>query len=152
MEKTLPLMFRARAKDMPDIICQYHKGNDGKFQSTTYRQFYEKVCYIAAGLLELGVKRTDNIGLISDNRQEWMPADFAILSIGAVDVPRGCDITTQELAFILSFTGCEYAFVENQKQVLKILSCIGDIPTLKTLISFDPVDNETEAAAASAGV
>jgi long-chain acyl-CoA synthetase len=152
MEKTLPLMLRARAKDTPDIIIQFFKDKEGKYRSITYRQFYEDVCFLAAGLLELGVKRGDRVGLIADNRQEWMLTDFAVLSAGAADVPRGGDITAQELTYILSFTECEIVFAENQKQALKILSCKQGIPSLKTLISFDPVDNETEAAAAAAGV
>ena len=152
MEQTLPLMLRTRVKNTPDIIIQYYKDKEGKYRSITYRQFYEDVCFAAAGLTELGVKRGDRVGLIADNRQEWMVADFGILSIGAADVPRGGDITVQELTYILGFTGCEVVFAENQKQVLKILSCKAELPALKTLITFDPVDSETETAAASSGV
>ena len=152
MEKTVPLMLKARAKETPDINIQYYKDKNGYFRSVTYRQFYENVCFTAAGLLELGVKRGDKLGLISDNRREWLLADLGILSIGAIDVPRGCDITTQELIYILGFTGCEIAFAENQKQVEKILSCKTELPLLRTLISFDPVDNQTDNAAFSAGV
>jgi long-chain acyl-CoA synthetase len=152
MEKTLPLMFKARAKSTPDIIIQYYKDKEGKYRSITYSQFYEVACFLAAGLMELGLKREDRVGLISDNRQEWMVSDFAILALGAIDVPRGCDITTQELTYILSFTECQIVFTENQKQVEKILSCKADIPTLKTIISYDPVSSETEAAAEAAGV
>jgi long-chain acyl-CoA synthetase len=152
MEQTLPLMLRARAKETPDIIIQYYKDKEGKYRSITYRQFYEEVCFAAAGLMELGVKRGDRVGLIADNRQEWMVTDFAILSAGAADVPRGCDITVQELTYILGFTACEIVFAENQKQAQKILSCKGELPVLKTLITFDPLDSETEAAAAAAGI
>jgi long-chain acyl-CoA synthetase len=152
MEKTLPLMLRARAKETPDIIIQFYKDKEGKYRSVTYHQFYDELCFVAAGLLELGVKRGDRVGLVADNRQEWMVTDLGILSTGAADVPRGCDITTQELTYILGNTGCEVIFAENQKQVEKILSCKTEMPALKTLISFDPVDSQTEAAASSAGV
>ena len=152
MEKTLPLMIRDRAKNTPDIIIQYYKNREGLYNSISYCQFYEEVCFLAAGLLDIGVKRGDRVGLIADNCQKWMVTDFGILSIGAADVPRGGDITTQELSYILSFTACEVVFAENQKQVKKILSCKQELPVLKTLISFEPVDGETEAAASSAGV
>ena len=152
MEQTLPLMLRTRAKESPDIIIQYYKNREGKYLSKTYRQFYEEVCFAAAGFMELGVKRGDKIGLIADNRQEWMVTDLGILSIGAIDVPRGCDITHQELVYIMGFTGCQMAVVENQKQVLKVLSCKQELPELKTLITFDPVDSETGAAIDAAGM
>ena len=152
MERTLPLMLRTRAKDSPDIVIQYYKDPSGVFRSKTYRQFYDEVCFLAGGLMELGINRGDHVGLIADNRHEWMVTDFAILSLGAADVPRGCDITVQELTFILNFTSCRLAFAENQKQVQKILSCKAELPELKILVSFDPVDKETEAEAAAAGV
>jgi len=152
MEQTLPLMLRNRVKETPDIVIQYYKDKDGKYRSKTYRQFYEEVCFLAAGLMELGVKRGDHVGLISDNRHEWMAADFGVLSIGAVDVPRGCDITVQELTYILGFTGCSVVFAEKQKQVQKILSCKAGLPAVTTIIAFDPADSETEAAAAAAGL
>jgi long-chain acyl-CoA synthetase len=152
MEATLPLMIRARAQQRPDIIIQYYKDTEGKYRSKTYRQFYEEVCHTAAGLLELGVRRGDHIGIIADNRHEWMAASLGILSIGAADVPRGSDITTQELTYILGFTGCALAFAENQKQAQKILSVKSELPLLKTLVTFDPVDSEAEAAATAAGV
>jgi long-chain acyl-CoA synthetase len=152
MEQTLPLMLKTRAKESPDIIIQYYKESSGNFRAKTYRQFYEEVRFVAAGLMELGVRRGDHVGLIADNRQEWMVTDFGILSTGAVDVPRGGDITVQELTYILGLTECAAAFAENQKQALKILSCKNDLPALKTIITFDPVDGGTEAAASAEGV
>ncbi|MDR2922383.1 MAG: long-chain fatty acid--CoA ligase [Treponema sp.] len=151
MEKTLPLMLRTRAKNSPDINIQYYKDSSGAYKAKTYRQFYEELCFVTSALMELGVQRNDRIGLIADNRQEWMAASFAIHSAGAADVPRGGDVTVQELAYILGFTECKLAFAENQKQALKIISCKQDLPALKTLITFDPVDRETEEKAAQAG-
>ncbi|GHU89522.1 long-chain-fatty-acid--CoA ligase [Spirochaetia bacterium] len=152
IEETLPLMLRARVRESPDIIIQYAKDNTGQFKTKTYQQFYDEMRFAAAGLLELGLQRGDHIGIISDNRQEWLASSFAILSIGAIDVPRGCDITEQELIYILSFAECTAAFAENQKQALKILGQKKDLPLLKTLITYDPVDAATEAVAADTGI
>jgi long-chain acyl-CoA synthetase len=152
MEKTLPLMLRTRAKDSPDINIQYYKDHSGSYKAKTYRQFYEEVCFLTSALIELGVERQDRVGLIADNRHEWMVASFAIHSAGAADVPRGGDVTVQELAYILGFTESRLVFAENQKQAQKIISCKQDLPALKTLITFDPVDNETAAKAAEAGI
>jgi len=152
MEKSLPLMLRTRAKDSPDINIQYYKDSSGRYKSKTYRQFYEEVCFLTSALMELGVEREERVGLIADNRQEWMVASFAIHSAGASDVPRGGDVTVQELTYILGFTESKLAFAENQKQALKIMSCKPDLPELKTLITFDPVDRETGEKAAEMGL
>jgi long-chain acyl-CoA synthetase len=160
MEQTLPLMLRARVRERPDIIAQYvkdkgqDKGRNGeqRFKPKSYRQFYDEICFTAAGLLELGCRRGDHIGIIADNRPEWMVTDFGILAIGAADVPRGCDATVQEISYILGLTGCAVVFAENTKQVLKLLSCKPDLPRLETLITYDPVEPAAEAAAAEAGL
>jgi long-chain acyl-CoA synthetase len=152
MEQTLPLMLRERFRTIPTVAAQYAKDAEGRFQPKTYRQFYEEIRFVASGLLDLGIKRGDRIGLISDNRQEWMVTDFAILSLGAVDVPRGCDSTEQELRYILGFTECALCFVENQKQAAKILNLRPELPLLKTLVVYETVDEPTLKAAAEAGI
>jgi long-chain acyl-CoA synthetase len=152
MEQTLPLMLRERARAIPSVVAQYAKDTAGHFQPKTYRQFYDEIRYTALGLLELDVKRRDHIGLISDNRQEWIVTDFAILSLGAADIPRGCDSTEQEIAYILGITECTLCFVENQKQILKILARRGDLPLLDRIISYDPLDEPTLMAALNARV
>jgi long-chain acyl-CoA synthetase len=152
MEQTLPLMFRARVLEQPNSIAQYAKDDTGEFKPKSYQQLYDEISYLAAGLLELGAKRGEHIGIISDNRQEWLVTDFAILSIGAADVPRGCDSTVQELAYILGFSACTLSFVENQKQVLKLLSRKADLPLLKGIITYDPLDDETALAVKAAGL
>jgi long-chain acyl-CoA synthetase len=132
------------------VVAQYAKDAEGRFQPRTYQRLYEEICFLASGLLELGAKRGDHIGLISDNRQEWLAADFAVLALGAADVPRGCDSTEQELAYILGFTECALCFVENQKQIAKLLAL--RLPLLKTLVVFDAVDEPGLTAAAEAGI
>jgi long-chain acyl-CoA synthetase len=152
MEQTLPLMLRERVRTIPTIVAQYAKDAGGAFRPKTYQQFYDEIRYAASGLLDLGVKRGDHIGIISDNRQEWMVTDFAALSIGAADVPRGCDSTEQEIAYILGFTECTLCVVENQKQIAKILARRGELPLLKTLIAYEPVDDPSLKAAEDAGI
>lgn len=152
MERTLPLVLRARAAAAPETVAQYSKDAGGVFRPTSYAQLYDEVRTLAAGLLVLGVVRGDHVGLISDNRKEWLVTDFALLSIGAADVPRGCDSTDREIAYILGFSDCRLSFVENRKQAEKILSHVGELPLLKVLVCFDPVDATLREAAAAAGV
>jgi long-chain acyl-CoA synthetase len=155
-------MLRRRAAETPDIVVQYIKeapvkrqdGQEGgqRFKPKNYRQFYDEIRFAAGGLLELGVKRGDHVGIVADNRPEWTVSDFGVLSLGAADVPRGADATAQELVYILGTTACAVVFAENQKQVKKILSIRAELPVLALLISYDPVDGETEAEAAAAGI
>jgi len=152
MERTLPLMIRAHALADPDIAAQYSKDANGVFQATSFAEFHEETKAVAAGLLELGAKRGDHIGIISDNRKEWLVTDIGVLSIGAADVPRGCDSTAAEIAYILGFSDCRISFAENRKQVEKILSRKADMPILKTIVVYDDFDSLLSSDALALGV
>ena len=64
------------------------KDSNGVFQPYLYKTFYKDVSAVGAALASGLVSRGDHIGLISDNRKEWIITDLAILGIGAADVPR----------------------------------------------------------------
>lgn len=152
MDRTIPLMLMRKAKEHPDFILQYSKDGGTEFKPVTYQEMLEDVAIMASALLEIGVKRGDRIGLISDNRKEWLVSDIAIMSIGAVDVPRGCDAIQQELSYILSWSGCKTSFLENEKQLEKILEIKKDLPELKTLILFEKPEAPMMALAEKAGL
>lgn len=152
LETTLPLLVRERVRQYPAIAAQYSKNADNVFQPRTFRDFYEDILDAAAGLLELGVKRGDHVGLISDNRAEWLKTDIAVLALGAADVPRGCDSTAAEIAYILGFSDCWISFAENRRQLEKILSKKEDLPKLTTILLFDPAREEDRRAGAEVGV
>ncbi len=137
MEKTLPLLLRSIQKQHPDTEVQLWKDHSGLFQPTTYSQFYQEVMDFAAGLQHYGVKRAHHIGLISDNRREWLIADMATLTLGAADVPRGRDAMPHELEYILGFSECALCFVENEQQLKKILALKDNLPKLKKIIMLD---------------
>jgi long-chain acyl-CoA synthetase len=152
MEQTLPKILRRNAEQYPDVPAQYSRSADGEFQPVTYAEYYRNALDFGAGLLSAGIVRGEHIGLISDNRQEWTQADMGLMSIGAADVPRGCDATERDLRYILSFADCRVVIAENGAQVQKILSIKNDLPLLDTFITFDPVGQTVLDQAASLSV
>ncbi len=152
METTLPRLIRDVSIKHPDVVAQYSRTKDGQFTPTTYKDMFKNAMDFGAGLLSLGVERGEKIGLISDNRKEWEQSDLGLLAIGAVDVPRGCDASPNDLKYILSFTECRFVISENPAQITKILNLKSDIPTLKTMICFEEPTEENFSQAKKAGV
>lgn len=152
MSDTLALMFMDRAKSHPEYIAQYSKNGSGKFIPSTYGEVLEEIASFGAGLLELGIKRGDKIGLISDNRKEWLICDLAMQGLGVADVPRGCDATEQEIAYILAFSDCAFAILENDRQIAKILSRKQEMPILKSLILIDQASVEVSKEVRAMGL
>lgn len=152
MADTIPLLFLEQVKLHPDVVAQYAKNGDGEFRPITYAQLLEDVKRFAAGLAEFGVERGDRVGLISDNRREWMVTDLAVLGLGAADVPRGCDATEGEIGYILGFSECRLSVLENEKQLGKIIAQKASLPTLRTVVLFDPPAEAKRVAAEAAGL
>ncbi|MBQ5382908.1 MAG: long-chain fatty acid--CoA ligase [Treponema sp.] len=147
MDKTLPknmaLLIKERCSRYADENLQAAKGPDGKFKYYTYSQVYESVIEFALGLKTVNVHRGSNVALISDNRREWLISDYALVCIGAADVPRGCDSMGNEIRFIVSYADCEVGIFENFRQLKKITEKEDEVPLLKTAILFDaPSDSE----------
>ncbi|EID85937.1 Long-chain acyl-CoA synthetase (AMP-forming) [Treponema sp. JC4] len=152
LPKNLPLLLKARVAECPEVYLQAAKDKNGVYQYYTYAQFYDSVIAFAHALRSIGVKRGDNIALMSDNRREWFIMDYAILCLGAADVPRGCDSMGTEMRFITSFADCVTGVFENEKQLGKILEKIEEVPLLKTVILFDHMSQEGESRASEAGL
>jgi len=152
MAETLALMFLERVRANPEIVMQYSKDANNVFQPTTYKQLLEEIGAFAAGLAGIGLARGDRIGLIADNRREWLISDLAILGLGAADVPRGCDATEGELTYILSWSECVITILENEKQLAKIVAHKSEMPGLKKVVLFDAAAPEALKAAQAAGL
>lgn len=89
---------------------------------------------LAAALLGLGLGRGDHVGLIAENRYEWLLIDQALVGLGIVDVPRGSDTTPTELQFILAHSGCTAVFAEDDRVAAELIEMKGELPKLKHVI------------------
>ncbi|MGB4407218.1 MAG: long-chain fatty acid--CoA ligase [Sphaerochaeta sp.] len=137
MYKTIPQIFTNIVKTYPGYSVQMSKDKSGVFQSVSYSQLYSDVNALAASLSHRGMKRGDTVGLISDNRSEWLLSDLAILTLGAADVPRGRDAMPYEISFILGITEASFCFVENAVQLRKVLNLKDKLPALKHFVVMD---------------
>ena len=117
MENTVVKSIRAVADRLPDQVALKARDAKGAWQQWTYREFCDLAEQFGAGLLDFGVKRGDHVGIISDNRKEWIIADQGILGIGAADVPRGSDTMPDEMRYILQHADCAITLAENAEQL-----------------------------------
>ena len=95
---------------------------------------------MAAGLIRLGIEKGDAVAILSENRHEWLIADIAILSIGAVDVPLHAPLSPGQIKYQLGHSRAKAIFVSNQAQADKLLAIRGNVPGLQFVISFDPIE------------
>lgn len=150
--KTVPRLIRDVVQKNPDVPAQYSRNDSGEFDFLTYSQMWDCAMDFAGALLSQNVERGEKIGLIADDRKEWQQASLGILSLGAIDVPRGTDASREDLKYILSFVECKICIAENSAAAKKILDSKNDLPALKTLILFDAPDEEIVSLAKGCGI
>lgn len=140
MYKTLPQMIYKKSKDFPELNIQFSKNAEGTFLPTTYKDFVKTMLDFSAGLLAIGEKEYSNIGLICDNRKEWLICSMGIMATKSRDIPRGSEATIKDLSYILSFAECKTVVTENKILFNRILECKNELPALQNIIIINPSD------------
>ncbi|MBP7585814.1 MAG: long-chain fatty acid--CoA ligase [Spirochaetes bacterium] len=118
MEKTINEVFRNRVKKYGDRLAA-EKKYKGKWEQTTWNQYYERARDVGLGLYELGVRKGDRISLLSENRLEWIYSDMGALGIGAVVVPIYATLSGDEVEYIIGHSDTKVFIVENKTQLEK---------------------------------
>ncbi|MGZ3423943.1 MAG: AMP-binding protein [Polyangiales bacterium] len=77
----------------------------------TYRELWEQVTAVAKGLLALGVKRGDRVGVWSPNRYEWVLLQYATARVGVILVNVNPAYKTAELSYALQQSGTSVLFL-----------------------------------------
>ncbi len=108
----------------------------GKEHRVTYIKLFEDVLLLARSFQRRGMSRGDKVMLLSDNRYAWMVTDLAMISIGAVNVPRGSDTPTQELEFIIKNAECTFLIVETDGLLESHKSFLRSCKQLKTVFAM----------------
>ncbi len=109
----------------------------GRWHNVTHHEVARAVHHAAIGLRELGVERGAHIGILSENRPEWVVADFACLTLGCADVPIYPTLPAHQIAYILNDSGARVVFVENAEQLAKLEAIRDEVPNLEHLVVFD---------------
>ncbi len=129
-------LLATRVRDTPDREAyRYPVGDD--WRSMTWRQAGERVKAIAAGLLSLGLHREERVGILCNTRLDWLLCDLGILSAGGATTTVYPSSTPEECAYILSNSETKYAFVEDAKQLDKLLAHKSELGKLTKLILID---------------
>jgi long-chain acyl-CoA synthetase len=92
------------------------------WQNISSRQFYGYVVAMARALRQWGINQGDRVAILSENRPEWMIADFACVASGIVDVPIYTTLTAEQTLYVLKNSGARVAFVSTEEQLRKVQS------------------------------
>jgi long-chain acyl-CoA synthetase len=132
-QETLARMFWDRVERYADRPAQMVKVGGG-WKEVPWRELGDEVREVALGLLALGRQRGDRVALLSQTRAEWVRADFAIFSAGAVTIPVYPSYPAEGLAFIVNDSEAKTLFVEDSGQLAKALEATKEMPGLQSVV------------------
>jgi long-chain acyl-CoA synthetase len=134
---TYPKLLRLNAKEHGSEIALREK-DFGLWRVFTWNDYHARVHDFALGMVELGLGRGDVIGIIGDNRPDWVSAEIATHAIGAMSLGLYRDVLDEEAAYLLSYGEAKLVFAEDEEQVDKLLALADRVPNLKHIIYSDP--------------
>lgn len=137
MANNLAEVYRESAEKFGPRPAFWYKNAQKEYQALTYKELYEDGLALSEALIDLGIKARDNIGVLADNRVEWIVADCAVLLAGCANVPRGSDVTDSEVVYILNHSEAKVVFLENDKVYEKFKNNKSQLKTVKTVIIMD---------------
>ena len=134
---TLPKLLLRNADSFGDRVALREK-EFGIWQSFTWRQTCERARDFCLGLVELGLQKDDKVAVIGDNRPEWLIAELATQSAGALSMGIYQDSAPEEVRYLVDFSDTTFVVAEDQEQVDKLLDVREQIPAVKKIIYYDP--------------
>jgi len=125
-ERTRPNHPALREKDL------------GIWQTWTWSDLAAEVRLLAAALHQLGLAHGGHVAIIGENRPRLYAAMLASQSLGAIPVPMYQDATAAQMIYVFQDAQIEYAIVEDQEQVDKLLEVREQYPALAHIIFEEP--------------
>ncbi len=113
---------------------------NGEWKDHYIDEYIEKSDLISYALLHLGVKKGENIGLISAGRPEWNYVDFGVQQTGAVLLPIYPTISEEDYQYILNDAQVRLLVVETPALYKKISNIREQLPHLENLCTIVPME------------
>ncbi len=95
------------------------------------------VAGLAQGLSGLGIGKGERVAVICGDRPEWHVVDFAVLHLGALDVPIYPTLLPAQVKAILADSGAVAVVAENAEQLAKVMAVRSECPALEHVVLID---------------
>jgi long-chain acyl-CoA synthetase len=92
---------------------------------------------LSLGFQSLGLDPGDRMAILSENRPEWVMADFAALCAGAVTVPIYTSLLPDQVGYILGDAGVRMVICADLEIWRKVEAVRTELPALERIIVID---------------
>ena len=142
--RSLPAMFFGQADRLGDKPFLWAK-REGRYQPVSWATAARDVHRLALALRDLGIARGERVGLVSENRPEWIIADLAIMSAGAITVPAYVTHTIEDHRHVFANSGVRAVFVSKPALSARVLAAANQVDSVNTVIAIEPAAGQASA-------
>ncbi len=135
-ESTLPQMLRERARSDAQRIAIRQK-DFGIWKPFTWASYYERASHFGMGLRCIGLGAGGHVGVIAENRIEWVLTQMGTGLVGGVTVGVYPTSPTPEVAYVVGHADIEVMVCEDQEQTDKLLEALPNLPKLRKIIVME---------------
>jgi len=120
------------------LVCK----RDGEWKKFSIQEYIELTNFMSYGMIKMGIKPGDKVGIVSSNRPEWNMLDFAIMQIGAISIPIYPTISQDDYRHILNHAEMKMIFIEGKELGKKLKPIFLETKTLKHVFTFNAQEVE----------
>jgi long-chain acyl-CoA synthetase len=133
---TLPKALVEMAGKQPSRVALRRK-ELGVWHDISWSEYLRKVRHVALGLHSLGVRRGDHVGIIGENRPEWLYSALGAMSVGATFVGVYTTNPAAECEYVVGHSESVVYICEDEEQFDKALVFRSRTPKLRKMIVWD---------------
>ncbi len=133
---TLPQMLREQALRNAAVVAIRQKEH-GIWKPLTWSRYFERARHVGLGLRAAGLSDGAHVGVLSENRVEWVLTQLGAGLVGGVTVGVYPTSPTNEIAYVLAHADAEVVICEDQEQSDKVLDARDQLPRLKKIVMME---------------
>jgi len=135
-ELSLPQMLRRHASERPEATALRQK-DFGIWHPISWGDYYRRARHFGLGMRRLGLREGDHVGIVSENRSEWVIAQMGAGVVRAITVGVYPTSPTPEVAYVLRHADVKIVVCEDQEQVDKILEAGDELADIRHIVCVE---------------
>jgi len=135
---TLPQILYAQAERWGAARTALREKAYGIWQVYTWKDYLDYVRRVSLGLIALGLRRGDPVGIVTNNHPEWLFSQFGTQAAGAVALNLFTTSIAEELVQPLQRIRATLVIVQDQEQADKMIDSRKKLPHVRHVVYLDP--------------
>jgi long-chain acyl-CoA synthetase len=134
--RNLSELLRRQAERLgSQVAVRFKRG--GSYHDLTWAQYRADALACAAALASKGIRPGDRVGLLGENRVEWLLADMGVLTGAAVCVTPHASLSARQVHYQMHDANVRWLFVSTAAQLDKVRQVRAELPELEGVVVFD---------------